>query len=530
MTPATDSASGASSEGRRARAGWAPWALVLIVALAAVARLSDLGAKSYWLDEATSVYLARLQFMPGVERKGLGPRGRVAAMVGHLGHDAHPPLYQTVLLLSLDLLGPSERSARLPSALAGLLTVLLIYRLGLRLYDGWVALVAAALAAVSAHLIYFSREARLYSLLILITTAHANVLVELLRSRRRRPWAWVGYVALGAAGMWTYVLYGAVLAGHWVFWGLYAADRRGRVVRFVLAQAVIAALFAPWAPRVVRVTERVRAGLAARPQDARSLDAGMVCAGVLDLPVGVQYALTWRAPALSRLAAEGRLRFTVAADPSRYFTQAAAFWLMGAAAVVLGAWRRGRGGARLYSLCFVPVVVALAAPAPRLHVFEPKHVAFAAPFLLLAVAAGVTGLGRWSPVSRVLVAALAACNLWGDAGQLRPGFVKEPWREVIAGIEARAEPWDVLVFAPAYAIAPDFAYARRTLRVTTAGKFFGNPAAAADVRRVWLVELEDPVSRPGNVGPRFAKGWRQVGEETVHNGYLGAIRVTRFER
>ena len=514
---------------RRAPASRAFWALVAIVVMGAGARLYRLGDKSYWLDEATSVYLARLQFMGPKARQDLGLGGRVGAMVDKLkAHDAHPPAHQILLLLALEALGPEEWAARLPSAAAGILTILLLWRLGTRLFDRTTGLAAAALAAASAHLIFFSQEARLYSLLALITVAHANLLADLL-ARRRRDWArWVLYALLGAAGLWTYALYGAVIVGHWLFWGLYAAERRRRLVLFVAVQLVVCAGFAPWVPQAMRIAEKVRWGLDARPEDRICLSPSTAAAGVLDAVAGAQYSLAWTSPALSQLRASGRLAFAPAEKPSDFFLRAGFLWVAGAVAVGLGAWRRGRRGARLYALCFAPILLVLAAPAPRVHVFETKHVFFAVPFLLLAAAASVSGLGRLDRLGRVLVAILLAANVWAAAEFLNPAFEKEPWRRAIAEIERDARPGDLLIFSPPFAPAPYFAYGRKGLRFGTPASLDRLNGLSAD--RLWLVELEDSVAHRSGVWRRTTRRRRMKGKPRIYPGYLGAIRVTLFER
>src|SRR5690606_22824242 len=91
----------------------------LIVLAAALLRLTTLGLKSVWLDEAYSVF---------------------AAAQGHdliwSGFDAHPPLYYSFLLAWLKLIpNGSEFWLRLPSALASIAGLVLIYHLGKKLFD-----------------------------------------------------------------------------------------------------------------------------------------------------------------------------------------------------------------------------------------------------------------------------------------------------------------------------------------------------------------------------------------------------------
>ncbi|MGC8947563.1 MAG: glycosyltransferase family 39 protein, partial [Anaerolineae bacterium] len=67
--------------------------------------------------------------------------------------DTHPPLYPAVLWGTIRLIGKSPFAVRFPSALAGLVTVALIYRFGRAIGKG-TALWALGLASTSALLIY----------------------------------------------------------------------------------------------------------------------------------------------------------------------------------------------------------------------------------------------------------------------------------------------------------------------------------------------------------------------------------------
>jgi len=95
-----------------------------VTLLAAAVRLYGLGVQSLWLDEAFSHLFATLPLD--------------MAWQAMIVDAVHPPLYY--LLMRLDyllmrlvvaLVGGSEFALRFPSALAGVLTVALLYRAGL---------------------------------------------------------------------------------------------------------------------------------------------------------------------------------------------------------------------------------------------------------------------------------------------------------------------------------------------------------------------------------------------------------------
>ena len=83
--------------------------------------------------------------------------------------EVHPPGYFVLLHFIEEYFGESEWVLRFPSAVAGVLSVVVIYVLGCRLYSQREGLIAALLLAVLWTPVYFSQEVRMYSLLLLFT-------------------------------------------------------------------------------------------------------------------------------------------------------------------------------------------------------------------------------------------------------------------------------------------------------------------------------------------------------------------------
>jgi len=102
-----------------------------------------------------------------------------------------PPLFLYLQALSFLLFGPTEVAARLPSLVAGVISVPLIYGLGRSLYGRGVGLLAAWLLAVSPFAILFAPTAFTDPVMV------ALVLAGCLAAVRGR-WGWAG-VALGLA-------------------------------------------------------------------------------------------------------------------------------------------------------------------------------------------------------------------------------------------------------------------------------------------------------------------------------------------
>jgi len=155
--------------------------LALILVTAAMVRLYDLDRTSLWYDEAVSW------------SQSSGTLGNLLASVAA---DNYPPLHNLILWMSMPVLGDSETALRLPSALLGLLAVLLLYPLGTLLAGRSAGLASAALLAVSPFHIWYSTEARMYALL---AATGLLFLLAALKVLQRPSGPWLLTLAIGGA-------------------------------------------------------------------------------------------------------------------------------------------------------------------------------------------------------------------------------------------------------------------------------------------------------------------------------------------
>ena len=210
--------------------------LAAILAVAAGLRASDLGRASLWYDEVVTMTLARAD----------GP----TALIESLGRiDAtRAPLHPLLLQQWLRVFGASDAAGRSFSVVCGVLTVALIYRLGLRAYgDVPTALWAAALAAVSPMLVVYSREARMYAWLVLVTCLAWDALLNLRDGPTSRRLAWYAawLAALGYSHPLGLLMIAALCAASLVVRPA-AGRSRGR---WLAPYAAAGLALAPWIPR-----------------------------------------------------------------------------------------------------------------------------------------------------------------------------------------------------------------------------------------------------------------------------------------
>jgi mannosyltransferase len=143
-------------------------ALIALMALAAVIRIHALGAAALWADEAISADRAALPLHTIFSLSNL---------------NVQMPIFYAALHAWSLLFGGSDVALRAFSVMAGLLCIPLVYVAGARLFGraaGWVA--AVFLSVHPAH-VYFSREARGYSVMMTVECATFALLPPMMDGR-----------------------------------------------------------------------------------------------------------------------------------------------------------------------------------------------------------------------------------------------------------------------------------------------------------------------------------------------------------
>jgi hypothetical protein len=165
--------------------------------------------------------------------------GDVLSIV-HSNDEITPPLYFILGWLTLKVGGAAEW-VRLPSLVAGTVTIPLVYLLGARTVGKPAGLVGAAVMALSPFMIYYSDEARAYALMIALVTGSALALQAAIRTGRTR-W-WVVYAVCSCGALLSHYTSVFPLAGQalWVLW-----KQRQALYAYALANVGVLIGFSPW--------------------------------------------------------------------------------------------------------------------------------------------------------------------------------------------------------------------------------------------------------------------------------------------
>jgi 4-amino-4-deoxy-L-arabinose transferase-like glycosyltransferase len=230
---------------------------VLIILLGAALRFYQLGRDSLWLDEIVTQQITQ---------------HNVRQMLNLVGHyDDHPPLFYLIEYQNR-LMGFSDFAARLPSAIAGILTIPVVIVLARRLWGAPIGLMAGLLLALWPTHLHFSQEARQYALLMLFISIATYRLYRGVSDGGIA--AWIGYILSSVGALYSHNSAFLWTAGQIIFvvvmgllsWREESVAGMKRYVRrvvppFFLALFLIALFYLPWAPHLLIQSKRLIRGV-----------------------------------------------------------------------------------------------------------------------------------------------------------------------------------------------------------------------------------------------------------------------------
>jgi 4-amino-4-deoxy-L-arabinose transferase-like glycosyltransferase len=247
--------------------------LILILLLGTTLRLISISARPIWYDEAFAILFS--QKGPAAMLYGtLAPAGSGAA-------DIHPLGYYTLLWGWMGIFGESMAASRLLSVVAGMISVLVIYKIAEELFTEHTALVSALFLAISPFQVHYSQEIRMYSFLGLWLGLATLCYAKGRRGGQAR-W-WIGFALSAALAQYTHNLaafYLAPLAASALL------QRDWRALRSAAAAGTAAVvLYLPWLIHLpTQIAKIDQAYWVERPGPARLLTLLLTFTTNLPLP------------------------------------------------------------------------------------------------------------------------------------------------------------------------------------------------------------------------------------------------------
>ncbi|MGV9002537.1 glycosyltransferase family 39 protein [Flavobacterium sp.] len=143
--------------------------LVGLIIFGSILRLIKLEYQSPWADEIFTLV-------------NTSTEKSFIEIFQNLKSDVHPPLYYYIIHCFNFILGDTIFTARFVSVVFGILGFFAIYKLAEELINKKVGVIAVALLAVNYFHLYYSQEARMYSMLFFTTTLSFYYLVKFIKN------------------------------------------------------------------------------------------------------------------------------------------------------------------------------------------------------------------------------------------------------------------------------------------------------------------------------------------------------------
>ena len=211
---------------------WWFWVFAMLFIVAVVQRVYGIDRQSLWSDELYAVTASYKPFAGAWEK---------------MITDSHPPGYLTFMWLTLPVTGYSDFGVRLHALLFGLLWIPLVFLVCRRWFSVQAALIAAAVVASAYNAVYYSQEARAYSMLIAFNLLNIICFLEIVFSSQSTKWHRVGFIVSTTAMLYLHYSGFVFLSAEILLCGLLWLMRfRINIKTLCVIFGVPLLLYAPW--------------------------------------------------------------------------------------------------------------------------------------------------------------------------------------------------------------------------------------------------------------------------------------------
>jgi hypothetical protein len=448
------------------------WVLAGLTVLAAVLRFATLTSQSYWFDEAQAAH-----------ELGRSLGGMLSLWSAN---EPNPPLYFVIAWPWAKVFGTGEGGLRALSAVFGVALIPVVWLAGRELVSSRAGLAAAALAAVSPFMIWYSQEAREYMLLMLLCGASVWLFARVLPAPSGGRIAWWAVVSALALATQYFAAFLIFAEAAWLLWRVRSRTCALAVGALVLVECAL-----------------LPHALDHASHPAHWIDSvGPLSIRLQQVPVTFGLNTLYR----SSLVTHGLLG-------------AAALAAVVIVLLVVGAdGRELRGAGIAAALAGAVVLIPLVLALLGRDYFEPR--ALSPAWIPLAVVLGAACTARRTRVAGVLLfAVLIAAFVWaGVRIDNHATFQRPDWHKVATALGAPTSARAIVAYDGSFATAPLALYLPGV--AWTGSTQIPQPATGSV--RVGEVDVV------GNIGdrisPKLPTGVSVIGSRTVD----GSFTVARF--
>lgn len=378
-------------DGQQPRSAWR-WQdtllLTAILVLGLALRLIKWDA-SLWCDEVLTAHRTRV------------------STSGILAQNVYPLYY--ILAHWARAFFSEETAIRVPSLVAGLGAVVLMYVVGKAMSGTISGCIGALLLATSAFHVEHSQEARYYSLMVLLGLGTAILLHKAVRNGG--PWRWLAYGVVVTAGLLNHLLFVlfavamTVPAGAWLLFSRKQGPSRTRLCRLGALFLATTLAFVPTitlytAKNVLRSERQAQAEVSVAPRTEETHLESRAADPEFELEAGQESYV------LSPWVYVHYLWIYLFGKPG--FGTVALMGVLSLAGVAMFLKRNDPlGWIMLAVLVFLPCVLFI---VPVRHFYQPRYFILVVPFTYLLMAEGTSSVANW--VGKILRNAKAEKTPW----------------------------------------------------------------------------------------------------------------------
>ncbi|MFC1975638.1 glycosyltransferase family 39 protein [Chloroflexota bacterium] len=388
--------------------------LLVILTLGLSLRVYDLTDESIWKDEVITISVVSLIPVEIVENRT---------------SNNHPPLYFLITHYWTTLAGVSVFSVRFLSVVFSVLGMAILYKLGHLMFNKEVGIVSTLILGMSPFHIFYSQDARMYTLMTFLTLLSVYFFIKLLQQDDFKDR--IAYILFSCLLMYThiYALFIIIAQNVYVFilYLFSSKSTRPNLQKWILVESSLLFLYLPWIILFLQQTFKVEGGyywLSSPTVMSMVKSVGRYAGSVTLLLIFlllVSFAIFNALPDTKTLGKSIRTRTwngKLSKPNNKVF--------------LLLLW------------VFIPVILPFIISKVVTPIYLTRYTIGASLALYLLVAKGINDI-NYKAVKLIaisLVIILSFVNIW----QYYPAVNKAPWKDVVALVDANAKSGDLLLF------------------------------------------------------------------------------------
>src|SRR3989344_2234251 len=221
--------------------------LALIIVLGAFLRIYGLGDESFWVDESSTAYGVKQTYSYIIHN--INSYATLTPEYFKAG-GGEVPLYYILIRFWAGINGLSEFSLRLFSAIFGILSLCVIFKIGKMIFNDKVGLLSAFIMSINHQHIFYSQEARNYSFLVFLTLLSFYFFIKALNNNKNL--SWILYSLCAVAMIYTHYLSFLILMSQYIFVLIFHKSYRLQFRKALISAFGVFIAYLAWTPVLIK--------------------------------------------------------------------------------------------------------------------------------------------------------------------------------------------------------------------------------------------------------------------------------------